>query len=105
LIIISPRRYKPATANELLQAFQTLDTENKGFFSLDFMQQILREGESFSDDEITEALKIAFDPDSECIYYDLWIHKLMVIYNNAFKWESTILNFYYKQTETFSVNC
>lgn len=93
MIIISPQRYKPATAIELLQAFQKLDPENKGFFSLDFMQQTLREGESFSDDEITEALKIAFDPDFDCIHYDLWIHKLMVIYNSAFKLDLTILNF------------
>lgn len=42
------------------------------------MRQALREGESLNDDEITEVLKIAYDPDFESIQYDTWIHKLLV---------------------------
>lgn len=71
-------RYKPGTADELLQAFHTLDTESKGSLSVDFMQQALREGDSLDPDDITEAIKTAYDPDFQCIYYDIWIHKLMV---------------------------
>ncbi|KAE9544324.1 hypothetical protein AGLY_001503 [Aphis glycines] len=70
-------RYKPGTADELLQAFHTLDTESKGSLSVDFMQQALREGDSLDPDDITEAIKTAYDPDFQCIYYDIWIHKLM----------------------------
>ncbi|XP_060833774.1 dynein regulatory complex protein 8-like [Rhopalosiphum padi] len=70
-------RYKPGTADELLQAFHTLDTESKGSLSVDFMQQVLREGDSLDPDDITEAIKTAYDPDFQCIHYDIWIHKLM----------------------------
>ncbi|XP_060874730.1 dynein regulatory complex protein 8-like [Metopolophium dirhodum] len=70
-------KYKPATADELLQAFHTLDTESKGSLSVDFMQQALREGDSLDPDDITEAIKTAYDPDFQCIHYDIWIHKLL----------------------------
>lgn len=62
----------------MLQAFHTLDTESKGSLSVDFMQQALSEGDSLDPDEITEAIKRAYDPDFQCIHYDIWIHKLMV---------------------------
>jgi len=62
----------------LLQAFHTLDTESKGSLSVDFMQQALREGDSLDPDDITEAIKTAYDPDFQCIQYDIWIHKLLV---------------------------
>lgn len=51
------------------------------------MREVLREGESFNDDEITEALKFAYDPNVETIQYDLWIHKLSV-YHSASKSKS-----------------
>jgi len=62
----------------LLQAFHTLDMESKGSLSVDFMQQALREGDSLDPDDITEAMKTAYDPDFQCIHYDIWIHKLLV---------------------------
>jgi len=62
----------------LLQAFHALDTESKGSLSVDFMQQALLEGDSLDPDDITEAIKTAYDPDFQCIPYDIWIHKLLV---------------------------
>ncbi|XP_015365777.1 PREDICTED: EF-hand calcium-binding domain-containing protein 2-like [Diuraphis noxia] len=70
-------KYKPGTADELLQAFHTLDTESKGSFSVDFMQQALLKGDSLDPEDITEAIKTAYDPDFQCIQYDIWIHKLL----------------------------
>lgn len=64
--------------DELLQAFQTLDKENKGSLSVEFVRKVLRKGESFDDDEIAETLKTVYDRDSDCIYYDMWVHKLKV---------------------------
>jgi len=52
--------------------------ESKGSLSVDFMQQALREGDSLDPDDITEAMKTAYDPDFQCIHYDIWIHKLLV---------------------------
>lgn len=71
-------RYKPATEEELLKAFQTLDIQSKGSFSVDFIKELLREGQSFDEDEIAEIIKTVYDPDHECILYDVWIHKLLV---------------------------
>lgn len=71
-------RYKPATEEKLLKAFQTLDVQSKGSFSVDFIKRALREGESFDEDEITEIIKTVYDPDHECILYNVWIHKLLV---------------------------
>lgn len=68
--------------DELLQAFQTLDKENKGSLSREFVQQALREAESFDDDEIAETLKTVYDRNFDCIHYDMWVHKLMV--NNIY---------------------
>lgn len=77
-------RYKPATEEELLKAFQTLDVQSKGSFSVDFIKRVLREGESFDEDEITEIIKTVYDPDHECILYNVWIHKLLVNLNFFF---------------------
>jgi len=63
----------------LLTAFQRLDTENIGSLSKETMRQALRNGETFNDDEIDAALSTAYDPDYDCIHYDEWINKLLVI--------------------------
>jgi len=42
------------------------------------MQQALLEGDSLDPGDIAEAIKTAYDPDFQCIHYDIWIHKLLV---------------------------
>jgi len=81
----------------LLQAFHTLDTESKGSLSVDVMQQALREGDSLDPDDITEAIKTAYNPDFHCIHYDIWIHKLLVSPISA-----TILRFKIVNGDTFN---
>lgn len=72
-------RYKPGTVDDLLKAFRILDTENNGWFSVDYMRQVFREGGTLSEDVIDRAIKTIYNPYSESIPYHEWIPKLMVI--------------------------
>lgn len=61
------------------------------------MQQALREADSLDPDDITEAIKTAYDPDFQCIHYDIWIHKLLVSQVTVMRFKivnGDILNFH-----------
>ncbi|XP_050435199.1 dynein regulatory complex protein 8-like [Adelges cooleyi] len=70
-------KYRPGSADELLQAFRLLDMDGKGSLSIDQVRAALRSGESFDSEEIAEAIKTAYDPHYGFIHYDVWVNKLL----------------------------
>lgn len=75
-------RMQPASAEELLKAFQTLDKENKGYLTKEYLTKaMMEEGEPFTQEEIDEMMAIAVDPDSGNINYEYYINQIMVISN------------------------
>lgn len=77
IILIS--RFHPASADELLKAFQVLDRENAGFLSKEFLSKIMMErGECFSQEELDEMMTAATDRDTGLIMYEFYINLIMV---------------------------
>ncbi|XP_073987277.1 dynein regulatory complex protein 8 [Rhodnius prolixus] len=77
--IISEYKMQPASAEELLKAFQTLDKENKGYLTKEYLTKaMMEEGEPFTQEEIDEMMAIAVDPDSGNINYEYYINQIMI---------------------------
>ena len=72
-------RFHPASAEELLRAFQILDKENNGYMTKEFVTEILTtKGECFTTEELQELIKTASDPYSGLIMYEYYINQIMV---------------------------
>jgi Ca2+-binding EF-hand superfamily protein len=69
---------EPDPEDILLQAFKTLDTENKGYIEWDKMREILqKEGEApFRDKEIEGFQRIAMDLDTGYVFYEDYVAAL-----------------------------
>lgn len=75
-------RFKPATPEQLLEAFRTLDSEGHGYLTKEYFSTLMTEcGEPFSQDELDEMLEIATDPATQTIRYEYYINQLMVKIN------------------------
>lgn len=72
-------RYQPASPAKLLEAFKTLDIENKGFLTKEYISTLMtQDGEPFTQDELDEMLEIAIDPHTQTVPYEYYINQLMV---------------------------
>lgn len=70
---------EPVPIEKLLEAFQVLDPENKGYVTKDFMSRIMsEEGEPFSQEELEEMFSCAVDGSSNMIPYEYYLNQLMV---------------------------
>lgn len=70
---------QPASAEELLKAFGTLDKEGKGYLERDQLEKTLtEEGEPFTKDEFEEMMAVAVEQDSGRINYEYYINQIMV---------------------------
>lgn len=70
---------QPASAEELLKAFQTLDLEGTGYITKDAMAVLMKEGsEPFTDEELEEMMGAAIEPGTDHINYELYINQIMV---------------------------
>ncbi|XP_047106545.1 dynein regulatory complex protein 8 [Schistocerca piceifrons] len=77
--IIQENRLQPASPEELLKAFLTLDPENKGYLTKDFLSKaMMEEGEPFTQEELDEMMAIAIDGETGNIPYEYYINQLMV---------------------------
>lgn len=55
----------------IVQAFQLLDRDNKGYIEAEYLKQVMTEqGEKFNNEEILEMINAACDPETGHIYYD-----------------------------------
>ncbi|XP_068084848.1 dynein regulatory complex protein 8 [Anabrus simplex] len=79
MLIIQENRLQPASPEKLLEAFLTLDPENKGYLSKDDISKaMMEEGEPFTQEELDEMLAIAVDGETGRIPYEYYINQLMV---------------------------
>ena len=77
LEIISTKQFEPDSSDILLQAFKTLDTENKGFLSTETVESLLTtKGTGFRPKELEAFLLVARDPDTGNVYYEDYISML-----------------------------
>jgi Ca2+-binding EF-hand superfamily protein len=77
--IITERKMEPVPIEKLLEAFQVLDAEGKGFVTRDFMAKIMsEEGEPFSQEELEEMFSAAVDGSSNNIPYEFYLNQLMI---------------------------
>jgi Ca2+-binding EF-hand superfamily protein len=70
---------QPASAEELLKAFQHLDKDNRGYLTKGYLSSAMMEiGEPFTQDELSEMMAVAIDPESGHINYEYYINQIMV---------------------------
>eukprot|EP00729_Bicosta_minor_P012265 gene12265-27565_t len=66
-----PMMFKSSSEDEILRAFQIMDTETQGFMTEDQLSKYLcEEGEKFTPEEFEEMMSAAKDVDKGVIYYD-----------------------------------
>ncbi|XP_023313204.1 EF-hand calcium-binding domain-containing protein 2 isoform X2 [Anoplophora glabripennis] len=83
--IITEHKYQPASPEQLLQAFQTLDQEGHGYLTKEYISTLMtQDGEPFTQDELDEMLEIAIDPHTQTVPYEYYINQLMVRYLTKF---------------------
>ncbi|KAF7265947.1 dynein regulatory complex protein 8-like isoform X3 [Rhynchophorus ferrugineus] len=77
--IITEHKYEPASPEELLKAFHTLDPEQRGFLTKECVSTLMtQDGEPFNQDELDEMLEIAIDPHTQTVPYEYYINQLMI---------------------------
>merc|ERR1712032_992797 len=78
-LILTGNKMKPASEERLLQAWQVLDTDNKGYLTEDEITNFMtKEGEPFSQEEMTEMLEAAIDPDTGKLNYRTFLNNLII---------------------------
>ena len=86
---------EPVPIEKLLEAFQVLDPESKGFVTKDYMTRIMMdEGEPFTQEELEEMMSSAVDSGSNVIPYEYYLNQLMVCLNNLYLFYSIIIIFF-----------
>lgn len=77
--LIIERKMEPVPIEKLLEAFQVLDIEGKGYVTREYMAKIMSdEGEPFSQEELEEMFSCAVDGSSNRIPYEYYLNQLMV---------------------------
>ena len=77
--LIVQRKWQLNTADELLKAFEALDTEKNGHLTIDEIKMYFTQyGEAFENDEIEELLNAAVHPGTTEIKYKTFLHHLII---------------------------
>ena len=77
--IINQHKYQLNNSDELLQAFETLDEEGKGVFSVEEIKRLFTQfGEPFAQDEMDELLNAAVTPNTREVHYRTFVHHLIL---------------------------
>lgn len=70
---------QPASPEKLLEAFQLLDVDGKGYVSKEYLSNLMiSEGEPFSQEELDEMMATAVDNTTGMIPYEYYLNQLMV---------------------------
>ncbi|XP_005098622.1 dynein regulatory complex protein 8 isoform X2 [Aplysia californica] len=68
--VLMERRYKPSPEDQILKAFQVLDTDMKGYLTVEELTKYMtEEGEPFAQDEMEEMISAAVDPEKKTVLY------------------------------------
>lgn len=77
--LLIERKMEPVPIEKLLEAFQVLDPEGKGFVTRDQMTKIMmEEGEPFSLEELEEMFSCAIDSGTNTIPYEFYLNQLII---------------------------
>ncbi|XP_063920111.1 dynein regulatory complex protein 8 isoform X2 [Zophobas morio] len=77
--IITEHKYQPASPAQLLEAFQILDSDGRGYLTKEHISTLMtQDGEPFTQDELDEMLEIAIDPHTQTVPYEYYINQLML---------------------------
>ncbi|XP_057657482.1 dynein regulatory complex protein 8-like [Diorhabda carinulata] len=77
--LITEHRYEPASPEDLLDAFRTLDSKGVGYLTKEEISTYMTQfGEPFSQEELEEMLEIAIDPQTKTVPYEYYINQLMI---------------------------
>ncbi|CAJ1048903.1 dynein regulatory complex protein 8 [Xyrichtys novacula] len=77
--VLLENKYPPIPEDRVLQAFEVLDREKKGYLeSEELTKYLTQEGEVFSPSEMDEMLLAFADPEKNHIYYQDFIHQLTI---------------------------
>ena len=77
--IILQQKFLPASHEDLLAAFRTIDKDNVGHIDKEKLTQLfMEEGEAFNQDEMTELCNAALDPLTKSVHYKEFVHFLGV---------------------------
>jgi calmodulin len=72
--VLVEKMYEPDTEATILQAFKTLDTDERGHIDEQTMVELLTSNESaFREKEIEDFLRVAKDSDTGYVYYDEYV--------------------------------
>ncbi|XP_028258184.1 dynein regulatory complex protein 8 [Parambassis ranga] len=75
--VLLENKFPPISEDVLLQAFEVLDKENKGYLEPEELTKYMtQEGEPFSQEEMDEMLTAHTDPEKNCIFCKDFIDKL-----------------------------
>lgn len=76
--MMATKECDPDSGDLLLQAFRTIDTENRGYVSAELMEELLSSrGTPFRPKEMENFLVIAKDPETGNVYYEDYVSLLM----------------------------
>ncbi|XP_037610163.1 dynein regulatory complex protein 8 [Sebastes umbrosus] len=77
--VMLEHKFPPITEDLLLQAFEVLDKEKKGYLEPEELTKYMtQEGELFNQEEMEEMLTALADPDKNLIYYKDLISQLTI---------------------------
>ncbi|KAG5857363.1 dynein regulatory complex protein 8 [Anguilla rostrata] len=77
--VLMERKFRPIPEELLLQAFEVLDQEKKGYLEPEELKKFMtQEGEPFSHDEMEEMLSAAVDPDKNVVFYKDFVAMMTV---------------------------
>ncbi|KAH8271523.1 hypothetical protein KR018_002744, partial [Drosophila ironensis] len=78
-VLLMDRKMEPATGEKILEAFTTLDPENKKYLTKEYFGKLMaEEGEPFSNEELEAMWPVAIDPITGNIPYIFYINQLKV---------------------------
>ncbi|XP_018587965.1 dynein regulatory complex protein 8 isoform X2 [Scleropages formosus] len=75
--VLMERKFRPIPKDVLIQAFEVLDQEKKGYLEAEELKKYMtQEGEPFSQDEVEEMLSAALDNKENVIFYKDLVSKM-----------------------------
>lgn len=79
LLIMTNNKMQPYSEEKLLQAFQVLDSNQRGFLTEDEIHRYMtQDGEPFNSEEIAEMLETALDEEDRKLYYKSYLNQLII---------------------------
>ncbi|XP_048830511.1 dynein regulatory complex protein 8 isoform X1 [Brienomyrus brachyistius] len=77
--VLMERKFRPIPEHLLIQAFEVLDQQKKGYLEPEELKKHLtQEGEPFTQEEMEEMFSAALDPDKNVIFYKDFVSMMTI---------------------------